>query len=156
MSQQIITPADILELIKEVGQVIELCEKTGGAAADVNLGMPSSSELSCRTIRAYCVSINMRALPQDVAQTIMSGDRTLYVLARDLNPSELTGHSFIRFEGRIYQIERQEDMLHRGQPLLYRFLMRQTLKTVAVPGPTPAVELPIRNDGVLRFGQGPV
>lgn len=115
----LINPQEILDLIYEVGHIIQLCDRSL-SPSDLEFGIPDDVTLSkCRRVRGYVI-------PEQYTQIATSGGQSptggfvAYLSAKDLLESEVKAASVMIFDERVYQLDYLESISHRGQVMLHK------------------------------------
>lgn len=137
----LIDAAEILELIAEVGHHLELCTLSTTQDVNVEYGIPAERSPTCRPVRGYVVPDRFGELQLAAQEETRSGGFIAYITAEDLVRSELSEHSYLSYQGRLYELEYLQGIEHRSVVMLHKLRMR-------LPRSTPSVHQP---DSIIQF-----
>lgn len=129
----LINPAEILDLISEVGHTLLLCDLSQTQPANVEYGVPAKRAIASRPVRGYVLPEKISILALVANAELKSGSYTAYVIATDMTREELTERSRIAFEGTYYPIEYLEGVHHRGVVMMHKLRLLRPQGAVAQP-----------------------
>lgn len=138
----LINPDEILDLLAEVGTELQLCVAATTELINVEYGIPEERSLSCRPVRGYVTPDRFGEMQLAGQDETRSGSLVAYISAQDLKRSDLSEHSYISYQGRLYELEYLQGIEHRGTVMLNKLRLR-------IPRNTPSVQQP---DSVIGFG----
>jgi hypothetical protein len=136
--------AELIDMISEVGHVIEFCFEGTIAPGNHQAAIPARTGMTCRQVRGYVVSKDTNIFINGTMARY--GYLEAYILASDILDTEFSGNTYIKYDGRLYNIEYDNECRSQGTNLLHKLKLGSGQK--ATYDKTP--ESP---DGVLRFPQ---
>lgn len=129
----LIQPRDILDLIAEVGQPLQLCDRSASTPAQPEYGFPAQQSYSCRNIRGYIVPVVQGFLAEQLASVtpletgkLKQGDLVAYIAGADLILDSLTDQTILVVDRFTYQVEYLRSIYHQGKILLHQLRLTQT------------------------------
>lgn len=127
----------IADLIHEVGQNIQLCQRIKAQSGDRDYGVSSDYELVCKVVLGYAVpeSYSQIALGNNNNSTV--GGYTCYISAEKVKRSDFNEHSRIVWLDRIYQIQYQLEYLDRGRSRLHQLKLVPSIEPSSVNSSQP-------------------
>jgi hypothetical protein len=129
----LIQPREILDLIAEVGQPLQLCDRSTLAPAQPEYGFPAQQSYSCRKVQGYIVPIVQGFLAEQLASItpletgkLNQGDLVAYIAGTDLAPDSLTDQTTLVVDRLTYQVQYLRSIYHQGKTLLHLLRLTQT------------------------------
>ncbi|MBD1864257.1 MULTISPECIES: hypothetical protein [Trichocoleus] len=137
----LINADEILDLIAEVGTELQLCVAATTELINVEYGIPEERSLACRPVRGYVIPDRFGEMQLAAQDETRSGGFIAYVSATDFSRSELSEHSYLSYQSRLYELEYLQGIEHRGTVMLHKLRIR-------LPRSTPSVHQP---DSIIQF-----
>ena len=122
----------IAHLIPERGDQLQICQELS-TPGDPAYGIPPDITTACSNVFGYAVPSETSLLPTTpaFAGTDQQVSYTLYLLARDFDPSVIVPTTTFKVDGFLYQIEQDATPLHREHPVLYVYKLKPKSRTVS-------------------------
>lgn len=133
----------IADLIQEVGQNIQLCQRTKAQTGNRDYGVSNDYQLTCKVVLGYAVpeTYSQIALGNNNNSTV--GGYTCYISAEKVKRSDFNEQTRIVWLDRIYQVQYQLEHLDRGHPRLHQLKLVPSIEPSSVNSSQPD---PIYND----------
>lgn len=143
MSDLLISPTEILDLMKEVGHSLHFLVRTIDQPWDPATGAPPIYGWNKRKLDGYVVPYSPKAiyLSPSGAMPLIQGDYIGYIAASSFSPELLSGDTFIEWSGRNYNVEAVDAIYHRSQILLYKLTLKRTQDQQVIEASLPAAEI---------------
>lgn len=127
---------EMLDLISEVGQLIEFCVPGTVRPADPALALPAKTDWVCRTVPGYLRQSHFAGIAiANSAQSAQGDEGLIAVLsANQITAQELNNaNARIRYERGYYQFTYLKGILDRGKLQLHEIQLVSTKATIATP-----------------------
>lgn len=95
----------IADLIKEVGQEIQLCQRLKMQTGDRDYGIGDDYRLDCRKVIAYAVQDKYSQIALGNGNSSTSGGYTCYISAQKVTRDEFVETTRVLLLDRVYQVE---------------------------------------------------
>ncbi len=122
----------IQDLIKEVGQDIQLCQQIKTTDGDRDYGVANDYRLDCRRILAYAVQEGYSQIAIGTGNSSTSGGYTCYISAEKVLRTEFVETTRIVLLDRIYRVQYMLGHVDRGILRLHQLKLVPTIEPAAI------------------------
>jgi hypothetical protein len=122
----------IADLIQEVGQDIQLCQRVKISAGDRDYGLADDYRLDCRKILAYAVQESYAQIAIGTGNSSTAGGYTCYISAEKVAREEFTETTRIVLLDRIYQVQYTLNHVDRGILRLHQLKLIPVVEAAAI------------------------
>lgn len=127
----------IADLIAEVGQKIQLCQRTKSQTGSSDYGVSNDYQLDCKLVMAYAVPESYSQIALGNNNNTTTGGYTCYISAQKVKRSEFTEQTRIVWLDRIYQVQYQLEHLDRGRPRLHQLKLVPSIEPSSINSSQP-------------------
>lgn len=127
----------IQDLIKEVGQDIQLCQRIKTTDGDRDYGIADDYQLDCRRVLAYAVQEGYSQIAVGTGNSSTLGGYTCYISAEKVSRAEFVETTRIVLLDRIYQVQYMLGHVDRGTIRLHQLKLVPTIEPAAIGSSQP-------------------
>jgi hypothetical protein len=122
----------IADLIKEVGQDIQLCQRVKTDSGQRDYGVAADYRLDCRKILAYAVQESYSQIAVGSSNSSTTGGYTCYISAQEVQRNEFIETTRVVLLDRIYQVQYMLEHVDRGVLRLHQIKLVPTVEPAAI------------------------
>jgi hypothetical protein len=122
----------IADLIKEVGQDIQLCQRIKISAGDRDYGISDDYRFECRKVLAYAVQEGYSQIAVGTGNSSTAGGYTCYISAEYVDRNEFTETTRIILLDRTYQVQYTLNHVDRGVLRLHQLKLIPIVEPAAI------------------------